>query len=122
VRDIERSIEFWRDVLGFDLAGADGPSGERGWCRVERAGASVMLQQRAKRTLSNVGAAGGEPEATALYFVCADVDAVHRELTVAGLDLSPPVVAEYGMKQLRIPEPDGHEIWFESVHPGPCGE
>jgi hypothetical protein len=83
-----------------------------------------MLQQRGRsesgdRPVRVDGSSDAEPEVTALYFVCADVDAIHGELTARGLELPPPGLAEYGMKQLRVPEPDGHEIWFESFHPSP---
>jgi catechol 2,3-dioxygenase-like lactoylglutathione lyase family enzyme len=126
VRDLETSIVFWRERLGFALAGADGEPGARAWCRLERDGASVMLQQSVAsadggrpRPGATVGGRAGEPEATALYFVCEDVDAVHAELRDRGLDLPAPEAAPYGMKQLRVPEPDGHEVWFESPDPLP---
>ncbi len=134
VRDLEASIDFWTGRLGFALAGADGEPGARRWCRLERGGASVMLQQgsdaadparsrppmegSAGEEAARRGAEGGaEPKRTELYFVCDDVDRVHAELTKRGLRLPEPFVAEYGMKQLRIPEPDGHGVWFESPYP-----
>ncbi len=127
VGDLERSISFWAGTLGFTLVGADGDPGCRQWCRLERAGASVMLQQRCRVTAATggdaptetEGDAAVEPEGTALYFVCGDVDAIHEELSARGLDLEPPETAEYGMRQLRIPEPDGHRVWFESPVPVP---
>lgn len=114
VANLERSIAFWRDKLGFSLVAHDGgPHRPMGWCRLERDGVSVMLQ------------GGGDHEQRAaapgrgvcLYFVCEDAAAIHAELMGRGLTLPPPKVAYYGMKQLYVPEPDGYAICFESPEP-----
>ena len=125
VVDLEQSLSFWIDRLGFTLVGANGEAGVRDWCRVERGGASVMLQQSAcgpgpgeLRDGGDATAEEAEVESLTLYFVCDDVDALRADLIARGLDLPDPWVAPYGMKQLRIPDPDGYEIWFESpTHP-----
>ena len=50
----------------------------------------------------------------AFYFVCDDVEQLHAELSSRGIQLDPVTVAEYGMKQLFVPEPDGYSVCFES--------
>lgn len=105
VSDIESTISLWIDGLGFELVGADGPVGGRDWCRLVRGGASVMLQ---------AGDSGGGRSPVALYFICVDVDGLRGELLERGVEVGVPVDAVYGMRQLRIPHPDGHEIWFET--------
>jgi len=107
VRDIDRSITFYRDSLGFELIGR--ATSEHGifWCRLARDGACVMLQQiDGDRKLV--------PSPDVHYFVCDDADLIYEELTERGLELEPPSVAYYGMKQVSVPEPDGRHIVFES--------
>jgi glyoxylase I family protein len=114
VGDIERSVQFYRDQLGFVLVADDGGGGQMRWCRLERGGASIMLQQ-AKHHERH---AWGRRRGISLYFVCDDVDALHGELTSRGVAVEPPQVAYYGMKQLEVPEPDGYAICFESPTEG----
>lgn len=111
VRDLEASLRFYRDQLGFSLVGTDGkPEGQMRWCRLERGGASIMLQQGDGEHSRK--AADGQQ--VCLYFVCDDASAMYSELLSRGLPVDPPSVAYYGMKQFFVPEPDGHAICFES--------
>jgi catechol 2,3-dioxygenase-like lactoylglutathione lyase family enzyme len=110
VRDVERSLAFYRDALGFELAGRAEDDGGTFWCRLARDGASIMLQ-RADRD-------DGPPETwgrgVAIYFVCDDANGLYEEFSGRGLALGKPVVADYGMKQIFVPDPDGYTICFES--------
>jgi len=110
VQDLDRSIAFYRDRLGFDVVAHDSINDRIYWCRLERGGASLMLQQAEAED----GPAAGRGHGVAFYFVCNDADAFHAEFTARGLSLEPPSVAHYGMKQLFVPEPDGYDICFES--------
>jgi uncharacterized glyoxalase superfamily protein PhnB len=111
VQDIERSVEFYRDVLGFALCEQATAKGKMFWCRLERGGASLMLEQppAGEGCLSGRRGVG-----ITFYFVCDDADLMYAELAARGLKLDPPQVAYYGMKQLFVPEPDGYSICFES--------
>src|SRR5262249_51949023 len=100
----------YRDQLGFSLAGRADAQGKIFWCRLERGGASIMLQQAEHED----GPAEERGRGVAFYFVCDDADAVYAELCSRGLELDPPKVAHYGMKQLFVVEPDGYSICFES--------
>ena len=110
VTSIERSIAFYCDQLGFSMVGEAKTDGRTYWCRLQRGGASLMLQQAEAEDVHAVGRGRG----VAFYFVCDDADAVYAELTARGLELAPPTTACYGMRQLFVPEPDGFEICFES--------
>lgn len=109
VQDIERSVEFYRDRLGFTVVGRAESEGRLFWCRLERGGVSLMLQQAEVED----GPAAGRGRGVSLYFLCDDVDGLHAELQARGLSLKPPTPASYGMKQLFVPEPDGCSICFE---------
>jgi glyoxylase I family protein len=41
------------------------------------------------------------------------VDAAYRHLVDKGLDVKPPQVAWYGMKQLYLTDPDGFGLCFQ---------
>ena len=106
-RNLSDSLAFYTDSLGFDLVGSAEQDGAMYWCQVRRGPVSLMLQQ-------------ADPDAEMpapldeLYIICEDADAMYEELRGRGVDVRPPTVAEYGMKQLFVPEPDGRVLVFES--------
>jgi catechol 2,3-dioxygenase-like lactoylglutathione lyase family enzyme len=114
VQDIERSIAFYRDRLGFTVVGEAKTSDRVFWCRLKRGGASIMLQQAEEVDGPPVGRGRG----VGFYFICDDADGLYAEWTGRGLTLAPPTIADYGMKQLFVPEPDGYSICFESPTDG----
>jgi len=120
VKDINRSVAFYRDQLGFALVAHDAPpGGQMGWCRLERGAASVMLQGPAGESNVRIERRG---RGVCLYFICDDADNMYKELSSRGMELHAPTVAYYGMKQLFVPEPDGYAICFESPTQTPRGE
>jgi uncharacterized glyoxalase superfamily protein PhnB len=110
VRDVHRSVDFYQNKLGFSVAGRAEDNGRLFWCRMERGGASIMLQQADDED----GPAESWGRGVTFYFVCDDADAMHAELVSLGVQLRPVSLADYGMKQLFVPEPDGYTICFES--------
>lgn len=109
VEDMVRSLAFYRDTLGFSLAQTWEPEGSVAWCRLERGEAAVMLQQ----TCDEDGPAEGRGRGIAFYFHCEDADAEHARLSAAGLRLTPPATAFYGMRQLYLRDPDGYQLCFQ---------
>jgi|CXWL01.1.fsa_nt_gi catechol 2,3-dioxygenase-like lactoylglutathione lyase family enzyme len=110
VRDIEASVRFYRDALGFRVEGRAESDGGLFWCRVSRGGASVMLQQWDPED----GLIDGRGRGVTLYVLCDDVDLLYSELLSRKLRLDPPRTESYGMRQLFVPEPDGYALCFES--------
>jgi glyoxylase I family protein len=47
------------------------------------------------------------------YFGCPDVDAAYIYLRDKGVELKPPKIAPYGMKQLYLLDPDGYNLRFQ---------
>jgi uncharacterized glyoxalase superfamily protein PhnB len=110
VSDIQRSVEFYRDRLGFTLTSEAKNEGKMFWCSMERGGSAIMLQQAEEED----GPSEGRGRGISLYFICDDADAIYADLTSRALQRSPPTIAYYGMKQVVVPEPDGYDICFES--------
>ncbi len=75
VEDIERSLAFYRDQLGFSIAEKWEPEGKIAWCRLVRGGATLMLQQACEED----GPAAGCGRGIGFFFLCDDADAVHIE-------------------------------------------
>jgi uncharacterized glyoxalase superfamily protein PhnB len=50
---------------------------------------------------------------TAIYFACPDVDAVYRHLREKGVEVKEPQIAQYGMKQVYVTDPDGYNLCFQ---------
>jgi glyoxylase I family protein len=119
VFDMPRAIAFYRDRLGFELVmkndGADGDSFDWGLLRL--GGAWLMLNTAYdpddERPASPDPARQGAHGDTGLFFECPDVDAAYAHLRAQGLDVAPPKVAPYGMKQLYVTDPDGYGLCFQ---------
>lgn len=120
VFNMRRSLRFYRDALGFTVTGrspsmSDDPD-DVNWCMLELGGACVMLN-----TAYDPDDVPDAPEAarwsghqdTCLYFGCPDVDGAYQYLLSKGVDVKPPQVAWYGMKQLYVTDPDGFGICFQ---------
>jgi len=84
--------------------------GKMFWCSMERGGSAIMLQQAEEED----GPAEDRGRGVIFYFICDDADTIYTELISRGLELSPPAIAYYGMKQVIVPEPDGYNLCFES--------
>jgi uncharacterized glyoxalase superfamily protein PhnB len=56
---------------------------------------------------------------TTLFFGCPDVDAAYALLRERGVEVEPPVVRDYGMKQLSLSDPDGYGLCFHWPAPTP---
>jgi glyoxylase I family protein len=41
------------------------------------------------------------------------VDAAYEHLRARGIDVKPPKLAPYGMKQLYVRDPDGYNLCFQ---------
>jgi hypothetical protein len=76
VSDIERSVRYYVDGLGFTMKHKWEPGGKLRWCWVALGGAALMLQE-IRLTSVKVG------EGVALYFICEDAIAIYREVPSA---------------------------------------
>jgi catechol 2,3-dioxygenase-like lactoylglutathione lyase family enzyme len=121
VFDMSRSLAFYRDILGFEVAADSGDGDDSSWVWIRRGEINVMLNDQYEP--------GHVPLAppldriswhsdTCLYFGCEDTDCAYEYLREKGIDLEPPKVAPYGMKQLYFKDPDGYGICFQ----WPAGE
>lgn len=113
VTDMERSLRFYLDGLGFTLKNKWEPEVRIRWCWLTRGGASIMLQEFVKE-----GHGGQRPEGVLgqgvnLSFQCEDALALYHEFRARGLDPSEPMVGN-SMWVTSLRDPDGYRVEFES--------
>jgi lactoylglutathione lyase len=109
VSDLERSIVFYRDVIGlpFRFAAED-------YAEFATEGAKFALYaRRALPELIGVEAPAGEPpwpQGEVAFFVD-DVDAEHERLVRARARvLAPPIDRPWGERTLHLADPDGNVV------------
>src|SRR5436190_1800051 len=109
VSDLERSICFYRDVVGLPFRFATDDYAE-----FATEGAKFSLYaRRALPELIGLDVPGGEapwPQGEVAFFV-EDVDAEHARLLAAGVRvLAPPRDRPWGERTLHIADPDGNVV------------
>ena len=109
VTNMQRSLAFYRDGLGFELVASwEGPHGIA-WCRLKRGPVSLMLQVAEGDLPPPV-----EGQAAELYILCDDARALHAEFVARGIQATDPKQMVYDMLQFRVTDPDGYPLWFEN--------
>ncbi len=118
VFDMQKSLEFYCGILGFELLDKAGPVGDIGWAMLKLNEVYVMLN-----TLYEMDDRPQSPDPrrikihgdTCLYFMCVDSDEIYNHIIQSGISAEKPKIAPYGMKQLYFSDPDGYSICFQST-------
>jgi len=126
VTDIEASLRFYVEGLGFTLTNKWTPEGRIRWCWLERDDAALMLQEYWKDGKPNRGPAGPLGQGVSICFMCADAIRIYHEAKAKGLAPQRPYVGN-GLWVTSFVDPDGYRLDFESltdvpeetVYPGP---
>ncbi len=119
VYDMPTSVRFYRDKLGFEVVSTSpvvGPD-KFHWCLLRLGSAEIMLNTAYEfddeRPVPADRARVAAHDDTCLYFSCRDVDGAYEELREKGVEVKPPKVAPYGMKQMYLHDPDGFNLCFQ---------
>ena len=114
VFDMLKSIDWYCDVLGFELTQKHEPDGHLYWAMLKLGDAVLMLNSKYEddKRPSAPPRASGDSDVT-LYFSCPNVSEAYEHVRAKLPDLKPPNVASYGMKQLTIADPDGFDLCFQ---------
>jgi lactoylglutathione lyase len=109
VSDLERSIAFYRDVVGLPFRFAN-----ESYAEFATGGAKFALYARSHLS-ELLGAeaadeAGSSPQGE-VAFLCDDVDAEHDRLSRLGVRiLAPPTDRPWGERTLHLADPDGYVV------------
>ena len=113
VSDMEASLKFYVDGLGFKILNIWTPQGKIEWCWLQREGGSIMLQE-ARVSAEKPYLAGNKPGAgVSIWFQCKDSLALYHEFLDNGMKPDEPFVGN-NMWDLHIADPDGYNLHFES--------
>jgi len=112
VADIEASLGFWRDLIGFEES-----------VRYERDGRLAFVSLRCGDVELMLNARGGDPAArrarphyteAVIYLGVTSVHDLVRDLRERGFDAPAPESQAYGVDEIVVRDPDGYEIAFTS--------
>jgi glyoxylase I family protein len=116
VFDMPTALRFYRDLLGFEVATSDRPGDDCDWVWLKRIGMELMLNtayDATRRPPRSDPARIAAHSDTQIYIGCPDPEAAYQYLRASGLDVKPPVVRDFGMRQLFIQDPDGYTLCFQ---------
>ncbi len=118
VSNIEASVRYYVDGLGFEMTRSWIHEGRLRWCSLQHGGAALMLQEFWKE-----GPHAGTPKerlgvGVSICFICKDALALYREITARGIEATRPFVGN-GMWVTSLTDPDGYRIDFESYTDAP---
>jgi catechol 2,3-dioxygenase-like lactoylglutathione lyase family enzyme len=103
VSDIPKSVEYYRDALGFTVTFQYGnPTFYACLCRDE-----VALHLLSARETKRLPGNGG------ICVFVRDVDGIHAELATRGANvIKPPQDYDYGMRDFDVVDLDGNQLTF----------
>lgn len=108
VANMEDSLRFYVDMLGFEITHSWIPEDKIEWCRLQLDGGSLMLQEFHKQHEGKVGSG------VTIVFVCEDALDIFHEIKAKGIVVSEPFVGN-NMWVISVKDPDGYSIDFESL-------
>jgi lactoylglutathione lyase len=114
VSNIEDSLRFYVNGLGFEVTKKWIDDGKLRWCWLQLGGAALMLQEfrreepRARMPAEKLGVG------MSVCFQCKDALAIYRDITSRGIHVSLAPFVGNGMWVVPMVDPDGYKIEFES--------
>jgi lactoylglutathione lyase len=113
VTNIDTSLRFYVDGLGFTMKQRWTPEGRIRWCWLELGTAALMLQEYWKDGKPGGGPSGPLGQGVSICFMCADAIAIYHDAMRRGLTPARPNVGN-GLWVTSFVDPDGYKIDFES--------
>jgi hypothetical protein len=113
VTDMERSLRYYVDGLGFTRTNQWIVNGEIRWCWLKLGGAALMLQSCGKKILDSMPASGKLGQGVSIWFQCEDAIAIYHDVRSRGIEASEPQVGN-GLWDTALSDPDGYRLHFES--------
>jgi uncharacterized glyoxalase superfamily protein PhnB len=118
VSDIDRSLAFYRDVLGFSVVTSVPDAAPFAFVWMQRDGVSVFLNTVASVKDEQPGIAAQTIGGTATMFMIIEaetaalgVDALFEQVKSAARVIMPLKTQFYGMREFGIEDPDGYVIY-----------
>lgn len=113
VSNMEQSLHYYIDGLGFTMTHKWTPDGKIRWCWLQLGGAALMLQEFFKEGHDSWVPEGKVGVGVSIYFQCKDALAIYREVRSRGIEAQTPFVGN-GLWVTKVIDPDGYQLFFES--------
>jgi catechol 2,3-dioxygenase-like lactoylglutathione lyase family enzyme len=105
VSDIQASLRFYVDGLGFAIQKSWSPEGQIRWCWLQIGEAALMLQTSRVPIPKRDG--------MSICFTCSDAIALYKQFRERGVDAARPFVGN-GLWVTIVIDPDGYKLEFSS--------
>ncbi len=109
-KDVQASIHFYTDVLGFEIVARDDSAGSSGFATVRNGAARLMLASPAY--LPEAPKVDGKYTQSAYYFYVKDADALRAAVVAAGWPAGECGDRFYLLREFEVADPDGHTLLF----------
>ena len=113
VESIERSLCFYREILGFDIVMAN-PETSPVWVMLKKGGAEIMLQQKESIDEEYPLFAGQSGGALTFYVMTENSPALYEKIKSSADVIKPLHETPYGRKEFAVKDPDGFIFTFAS--------
>ena len=118
MKDIDTSLRFYVDGLGFSVKHNWIHEGNVRWCWLEIGNAAVMLQEFWKEGPHERMPGGKLGQGMSICFTCVDALKIYREVHSRGVQAKRPFVGNH-MWVTSVVDPDGYRLEFESPTDAP---
>ncbi|MRG43923.1 VOC family protein [Chitinophaga sp. SYP-B3965] len=109
VADMDTSLHFYTNRLGFELIKKWEPNGRIAWCWLQLGSASLMLQEHMKTAFQESKKGTG----VSVCFICKDALALYHAFRSKEIEVNEPFVGN-GAWVIMVTDPDGFSLLFES--------
>ena len=110
VADLERTLSFYVDGLGFEKKNEWIKDGKLKWCMLEYPGGAALMAQEYD---PGKGPEGRPGDGISMYVMCSDAVAFYTQISERRIEASEPFIGN-GMHVVDLTDPDGYRISFES--------
>ena len=108
--DVQESIRFYCDVLGFKVVDRMDDVGLTGWATLMVGANRIMLTSATYLSPPKQDDDGNINSDVVHYFHCRDVVGIRNHLVAAGVEVSDFFVRFYGKKEIEFLDPDGRTL------------
>jgi uncharacterized glyoxalase superfamily protein PhnB len=127
VSDIERSLDFYQRLAGFELIRPREMVDHWRWAWIKSGDGELMLSESSgpATQVDQIDPSRAEEWPAIYYFYPENVVDLHAEAKRKEFQMSDLRMTFYGMKEFEVRDPDGHILWFgqeTDVHPTSEGQ
>jgi lactoylglutathione lyase len=113
VEDMEASLRFYIEGLGFAICKQWTPRGKIEWCWIERDSVAIMMQEPRKKDNPVHTAPANKGLGIVIATQCRDALDLYQEFKARNLPISEPFVGNQ-LWTFHVNDPDGYRLEFAS--------